>query len=166
MSAPETVKTVALLVAGALTIFLAITDLREKRLPNKLVAALHLTWLIAGIMFTVLNPASISAFLASAVVWVGTALVAFALKIALPRHIGWGDVKLLPALTALLTWRCGTAAILTYAALAAAFLAVHAAVSLIVKKQKNSPAEIPAGPALIAGFWLAILLFPQLAQTS
>ena len=81
----------------------AVVDAHERRLPNVLTATLGLGLfvVIPAAAFLTRNPDSVLRASAAAA---GTAAVAIIAKAVRPTLIGWGDVKLLPSLTATLAW--------------------------------------------------------------
>ena len=91
------------LVVAVLGTAAAIVDAHERRLPNALTAALGAALLITLPATALLtgNPDGLLRALIAAVLAVVVALVVKAVR---PSVIGWGDVKLLPSLTAALAW--------------------------------------------------------------
>lgn len=132
---------------------LAKTDVRELRLPNKLVLpALPITLasqLVAGILFgSWVNLG-----------WaIGIAVCIFLGALALNRAglLGMGDVKLMTVMALGLAWY---SPLLPFIALIATFLfAGFVALALMVFRKLAKGSSMPLGPYLLAGFFSAITL--------
>jgi leader peptidase (prepilin peptidase)/N-methyltransferase len=130
---------------------LAITDIREHRLPNALtlpaVAVTQLTLLLAS---TVDGDWScyLSAVLAFALV------AAIGLALAVTNSMGMGDTKLLLATTPLLAWHSAAAA---FAAAALAVLLAGVWALLRLRRGLRATAAIALGPFLLIGFGASAL---------
>lgn len=130
---------------------LAKTDIRERRLPNRLVLpAFPITLLgqvLAGLVGSNWWP----------MLWAfGTALITFVLALWVNQlgMLGMGDVKLMTAMSLALGWY---SAILPALALLVAFLIAGAwALGLLMFRKTSLSASMPLGPYLIAGFACAL----------
>lgn len=132
----------------------ALVDVHEQRLPNALTGALTATTTVVIVLASLwLGNAAhgIDAGIAALV----TALVLTILKLAHPPGLGWGDVKLLPALSAVLAWPDPAnlyRGVLTWTLLL--LLTIAAWPWLRVKARET----VPYGPALVAGALGALLV--------
>lgn len=161
--AADLISLTTLAIFFALSIWLAVIDWREHRLPNKLVAAAGLTALATQLLHTALTattPAGLD--LAPLMRSLITAGVCFALYLALhlasrtrrAAGMGAGDVKLAAVLGLYLGWVSADAAIFGIAAgfvLASAFSLI-----LIATKQLNRRSRVAFGPWMLAGAWLVL----------
>lgn len=140
---------VAFLGAGTV---LAVTDARTHRLPNRWVLTLSVgvipPLLVAGLYAG--DPGrSLRALLAA----VAAGALFLLVHLLAPSGLGFGDVKLIPALGALagfLSWGHLFLAV----TLAILIAGVHAAVVLLIKRDRR--AHIAFGPALLLGTALAL----------
>ena len=130
---------------------LAITDIREHRLPNALtlpaIAVSQLTLLVASIADGAWVR-YLSAVIAFALV------AAIGLGLAVANSMGMGDTKLLLATTPLLAWHSPAAAL---AAAALAVLLAGAWSLLRLRRGAMATAAIALGPFLLVGFGVAAL---------
>jgi len=137
-----------LLVAAVPALLLALIDMRCRRLPDRLVAALAIT---TGLPLAVLSP-----------VKVGTALLAFVIVLAAygifacltPGGLGLGDVKL-AAVLALILGFAGWPAVI------AGVVTPHLingpiALWLLITRRADRRSPLPFGPALLVGALLAV----------
>lgn len=138
------------LVAGTV---LAVTDARTHRLPNRWVLTLNVgvipALLVAGLLTG--DPGRSLRTLLAALAAGGLFLLVHVLA---PSGLGFGDVKMIPALGALagfLSWGHVFLAI----TLAILIAGVHAAVVLLIKRDRR--AHIAFGPALLLGTAVALL---------
>ena len=142
----ELLRGLALFSMGTATIPLALIDIREHRLPNKITYSLALiTALCAalGSNFTAITCGLVATF-------------AMLLIMILSRGgLGMGDVKLSFSLGTV-SGMFGMGATLT--TFAAAFLLGGIwAIWGIATKRYAKRSSIPFGPALLAGFWLSVI---------
>jgi prepilin signal peptidase PulO-like enzyme (type II secretory pathway) len=124
----------------------AAVDALEHRLPDVLTGAVlaHTTGLVVGLA---LADGAVDVLLRSttaAALLTGLALIAKATRGA---AIGWGDIKLLPSLGAVLGW-AGWDALTTAVLLWALFIALTAMLSSATGDHRD---VVPYGPALLAG---------------
>lgn len=145
-------------VAGTV---LAVIDVREHRLPDAIVLRMHLV-VVAGLMLAGVLSGSWHwpGAAAGALVW--TAAIGGVWALTRGRAMGFGDVKLAPALGASLGWLGAGAAV---TGLLAAWLlgGCWAALALLTRRARPGDA-IAFGPCLVLGFWLALLLAAGDAQ--
>lgn len=145
---------VAFLSVGLFGITLAVIDLRHHRLPNRLTGTGAVVSGIALLVDAVLTgswPALLSSGMCAAV---GFAVL-FAMALAGPRGMGFGDVKLAALLSAHTGWLGWEVAVT--ALLGAFLLGALAALLLVVTGRVGLRTAIPFGPALLAGAWLTVL---------
>ena len=121
----------------------AIDDLRRRAISNWI----SVTGLAAGLVYHALGHGFRGLALAAAGAAIGFAIF---LVLYLMGGMGGGDVKLMAAFGALL----GPAGILTAALLTAIIGGMVAAVTLMADRRKR---DIPYGPAIVLGSWLALI---------
>lgn len=130
---------------------LALTDIREHRLPNALtlpaIAVTQLTLLIASALDNSWGR-YLNAVIAFALV------TAIGLALAVANSMGMGDTKLLLATTPLLAWHSAAAALL---AAALAVLLAGAWALLRLRRGAMATAAIALGPFLLIGFGTSAL---------
>lgn len=148
-------RTVLLLFLAAVTPQLAAIDVREQRLPNRLVlpgypvaaCALAGEWLRSGTL-----PAG--------PLIAGAAAFALLLVPAVFGGMGMGDVKLAGVL-GLAAGSLGLGAAVGWLPIA---LLLGGVASLFALRRARGT-SIPFGPALLAGFWIAVALSPAASWT-
>ena len=137
---------VPLLHIAVIALPLAITDIREHRLPNSLtlpaVAVTQLTLALASLVDGAWGQYLVSLTAFALVAAVGLAL-------AYTNSMGMGDTKLLLATTPLLAWHSPAAALV---AAALAVLAAGAWAILRFRRGAVASAAIALGPFLLLGF--------------
>lgn len=145
----------ALIAFAVLGVALSVVDLREHRLPDRL--------LLPGypIALVLLGAASLAAGTGWPLVRAiaaGGALFAFylALRLASPSSMGGGDVKL-AGLVGLHTGWFGWDAFLI-GAVAAFVLGGIAGIALLLARRARRTTPIPFGPFMLAGAWVGIAL--------
>ena len=151
---------VAFLYLGAISLALALIDLDVARLPDVIV-------LPAYVVGPVLLGAS--SFLAGDLVPIARAALGalilatayFALAIARPGGMGFGDVKLAGALGFFLAWLGWDA--LAVGALSAFILGGAFGAVLMLARRAGRRTAIPFGPWMLAGAWVGILVGAPLA---
>jgi len=150
----------AYLYFAAVSIPLAIIDLRTHRLPNQLTLTAYpiLTGLL---LLPALAEGSWEDF--GRAILAGAALLAFfgILHVINPAGMGLGDVKLSGPMGALLGW--GSWSTLMVGTLAGFLLGAVAGLTLMALKRANRKTALPFGPFMLAGAWAAILLSPLIA---
>jgi leader peptidase (prepilin peptidase)/N-methyltransferase len=139
----------AFLAVAALGVLLAAIDIASHRLPDPLVAlgfVLAVPLLaVGGIRFRALE---------AAIVMFGGYLV----LALLPRaNLGFGDVKLAGLLGLLLGWLGWPAVLL--GALLPHLINGPVVLVLLASRKVRRDSELPLGPALLAGAWLAVVLY-------
>lgn len=125
----------------------ALVDLTEGRLPDRLTAALLAATLLLLVVAGVRRVGDAAAGIAAATVL--TALAFLAMLVA-PQLLGWGDLKLLPSLGALLG-RHGPEVVLHAVVLWLVLVAVTAAAVAVRGRE-----SVPYGPALVLGTLAAL----------
>jgi leader peptidase (prepilin peptidase)/N-methyltransferase len=124
----------------AVTPALVRTDLRERRLPNRIV----LPGIVVGLIAAALQPSLLPVL--AALGYGGLLLV-----LSLAGGVGMGDVKL----AALIGLACPAASAAVGAPIAA-FLLGGAVASVAVLRHGRG-ARIAFGPAMLAGYWVALV---------
>lgn len=145
-------STTELIVAVPLVVFAlpaVVVDAHEQRLPDALTYPLTISTAALVASIAAVDPAAaLRAAAAAAAITVGALL----LKVICSDVIGWGDVKLLPGLAAVLGWSSwGT--VLAAVALSVVFIAAQSAATAMLGRR--SP--VPYGPAFLAGLVGALL---------
>jgi len=159
------INLIGLAVFLGLSIWLAIVDWREHRLPNKLVAAAAICALTSYICQTaVLAFVTTGPDLTPLIRSILTAVACFALYLVLhlvsrtknSAGMGAGDVKLAAVLGLYLGWISVDTAIFGVAAGFA--LGAMFSLSAVALKRAHYRSRIAFGPWMLAGAWLAIAL--------
>jgi leader peptidase (prepilin peptidase)/N-methyltransferase len=143
-----------LLLAGA-GVLLAVIDLQHRLLPNRVV----LPTLVAGAVLLLVPAATEDAWSALLRAALGAALLFAAflvLAVVSPSGLGMGDVKLAAVLGLFLGW-LGWGVVLLGAVAGFVVQAVVALVLLALRRVRRD-ADLPFGPAMLAGAALAIAL--------
>ena len=149
-----------LLVHLPQAVLLAITDVRELRLPNRPVAVLTATTLLSVLAVAAVDPAvrPVLPFAFGAAAVMG--LIAIVTALVCPVLLGMGDAKTLPAVVLLsavlhpLVLIGGLIGILT----------VGAAIGAVILFIRGPRARFAFGPVLLAAPFLGLLLAPCLTQ--
>ena len=141
-------RALPLLYLAAVTPALCSADLRQRRLPNRLVLPGYLV-AVAGVVAQWLRFGEFPVVSLIA----GVFYLGFLLLLGVAGGMGMGDVKLAGVLGLAAGLLGPTAAIVSPVV---AFLAGGAAG--IVALRRGSGASIPFGPFMLAGFWVAVLL--------
>ena len=146
------------LVFAATSIWLVVVDLREHRLPNRIVA-----WSTGGILALFIASSAINAASEAAQPWnkllvsvlsgVGYGLVFFLLWFFAPRALGAGDVKLAPLIGLMAGW----SGLWVAALWVPLFIGVIGGIAGLVGRTKRQE-FFAFGPVLIGACWLAALL--------
>lgn len=139
---------------AATGLVLVVVDLRARRLPHQVTAAMA-----TGGVVSLSAAAAVGAHwdrLVSALA-AGTlvALIAVAIQIAVPAHVGGGDTALYAALALHLGW-FGVTGLIRGLVLATALTALVALGVWITRRSMT--ATFPAGPSILAGAFVSILL--------
>lgn len=139
---------------------LAVTDMRELRLPNRPVAVLSGTVLLAVLLVAALVPQARTGLPFALVAALVLGLLAIVVALLSPALLGMGDAKLLPIVVLL------SAALHPLVLIGAlgGMLVVGAAVGAIVLALKGPRAHFAFGPVLLAGPVLGLALAPLLAR--
>jgi leader peptidase (prepilin peptidase)/N-methyltransferase len=154
------VSLIAFLYLGAISVALAIIDIETHTLPNRIVlpayivgAVLLLAASILGADFAPLLRASIGL----AAMWGMYALM----RIAYPKGMGYGDVKLAGVLGLYLGWS-GWGALLV-GSFAAFVLGGLFGIGVILIRRGTRKTGIPFGPWMLLGAWIGILFGTNIA---
>lgn len=133
---------------------LAVVDVEHRRLPFRVVTAMGLGGIACLLGATAAEHQWISIVEAviSGVVVFGIALV---MQLAIPKHIGGGDTALYGALAVFLGW-WGLSGVLRGLLVATTLTAILGLVFLM--RHGSSRVRFPAGPTLILGTVIAVLL--------
>lgn len=150
MSTRIVLDAVLLVVLAAVTV----TDLRSRRIPNRITGPAALLAIVIGLIG---HPGGVGDQLAA-----GAAAFGFMFVFALinPKGLGMGDVKLAAVLGLYLGASVAVALLAGFLASAAAGLVVIARLGL----RRGRKVYLPLGPFLAAGGVLAAVAGPQLLQ--
>lgn len=150
----------AYLYLASITVPLAVVDLRTMRLPNVVTLTAY-----PAVALLLLLPAALDSRWSDygRALLAGGALLALYVVLHLinPSGMGLGDVKLSGSLGALLGWLSWNT--LLWGALAGFLLGAAAGLLLIALRRAGRRSELPFGPWMLAGAWLAILASPLLS---
>jgi len=150
----------AFLYLAAVSVTLAAIDIDLRRLPDRIV----LPSIVVGVVLLALATfgAGDWGLLVRALVG-GAVLFAFyfALVLAYPRGMGFGDVKLAALLGLYLGWMGWDALIV--GAFAAFLIGGVFAIVLVLVKRANGKTAIPFGPWMLLGAWVGIFLGSDIA---
>ena len=137
---------------AVLGIGLSIIDVRTHRLPFRVTGAL---WASSGLCFIAAAAVDADATMLTRAVTAGTAtaVVLLIVALALPGELGLGDVALAGAITFNLGWLSWT----TAATGLIAGLLIQSAADLTRRISGRTQTALPMGPALIAGWMLAVV---------
>lgn len=128
----------------------SLTDLLERRVPNRLVLALAAAWLLILSPLALYDPASAVAIALNGLIGlVMDGVVMLAVYLASRKGLGGGDVKLMCAAGLYLGYD-GALSVLLYGSV----LAALAALVLILAKKMTVKDAIPLAPFLYAGILL------------
>ncbi len=148
-----TVSMPAFWVFAVLGVGLAVIDVRRHRLPHPLTGTAAAASTLCFAVDAAVNGSggSLLRGLAAATI---TALVMLAVALSFPGQLGLGDVALSGVVTLHLGWLSWQTAI---AGMFTAFV-LQGVVGLIVRARMRAPATSPMGPAMWAGWLLAVLV--------
>ncbi|MFM6980167.1 MAG: prepilin peptidase [Micrococcales bacterium] len=151
---PDFIYLIALAGFAVASLWLTITDMREKRLPNKVVwplnAFLAIMLGIHGLLANTLD-SYLRAILAGAACFV----VFFALRFFSPKSMGFGDVKLSIAIGLMLGY-LGWMQLLNgifFGFIAAAIFAIGG----LLARKLTMKGSLAFGPFMLLGAWIALL---------
>lgn len=154
-SLPLTPALPAFWLFAVLGIGLAITDLRQRRLPHAITGTLWIACSVGMAIESVVTREAhslIAAILAGAAV----ALLALVIALALPGQLGLGDVSLSGVIAMSLGWLSWQAAVSGLVM----GIGAQAVVALVKRAQGASRrSRVPFGPALLLGWLAAIVLW-------
>ncbi|MFC8849929.1 MULTISPECIES: prepilin peptidase [unclassified Micromonospora] len=135
---------------------LAIVDVRCRRLPHRLTGSL---WVSSGLFFLIasLVGSGVEPLIRAGCAGIAAAAVMLTIALALPGQLGLGDVVFIGAIAFSLGWLGWQTAML---GLLAGML-LHGAIAALARIRPTSDAKkplTPMGPALVAGWLLAVVL--------
>jgi len=150
----------AFLYLAAISVALAIIDLENHKLPNRIVLPAY------GVAIVLLSAASLLAgnfdsLLRGAIGLAVMFAAYFAMALVYPGGMGFGDVKLAGVLGLYLGWTSWAA--LAVGAFAAFVLGAAFSVVLLILRRANRKSGIPFGPWMLLGCWVGLLVGGPLA---
>ena len=148
-------QTPAFCYLAALGVPLALIDVREHRLPDALTLPSYPASLLLLGAAAPFLPGGTGRFVHALIGMAAAAALFFLLLLAFPAGIGMGDVKLAGPLGAYLGWLGATAFLAGL--MAAWLLAAVTGLGLMAAGRANRKTQLPFGPFLIIGAFLAIL---------
>jgi leader peptidase (prepilin peptidase)/N-methyltransferase len=140
---------------AALAVPLAVVDLTEQRLPTPLVRSSYAAVVTAIAISALMNGETSSAIRAAAGM-IGLLTVYLAIGLAFPRELGAGDVRLAGVIGAVLSWHSWTTFVAGAALIAVSGCVVGLAVLVVRRAPRQT--QIPAGPTMLLGALLALML--------
>ena len=155
------IQLLSLLALATLTMPLAVTDIKEHRLPNSLTSA----GFIAGIGVSIalgIKEKNFSSLIHSLSVALLAGCAFLLLNLASRGGMGMGDVKLAVMLSALIApfgWQ-----VLVIGFIVAFVLGAIIGLILLASKKANRKTLIPFGPYLLVGVWVSIFFGADKAQ--
>lgn len=143
---------VALAIYGGCTVWLCLTDVRERRLPNPVVAlaTLGLVLPLAAVSLVWGSASRLGWSLAATAALTGITLFAWWCA---PNAVGGGDVKLMPAAAFLAAWAHPVAGPVAFTLLVCGALALTGVVALMRRRS-----SVPLGPILLGASWAAAVV--------
>ncbi|WFE38057.1 prepilin peptidase [Micromonospora sp. WMMD998] len=135
---------------------LAIIDVRCRRLPHRLTGSL---WVSSGLLFIIasLVRSDVGPLLRAACAGIAAAAIMLTIALALPGQLGLGDVVFVGVIAFNLGWLGWHTATLGFLA----GLLLHGTIASVVRIRRSNDVKnpsIPMGPALAAGWVLAVVL--------
>ncbi|KGM14257.1 prepilin peptidase [Cellulomonas bogoriensis] len=143
----------AYLYLAAVSIALAMIDLDVHRLPDKIVLPSYVVAVVA-LSAAALTTSGIGSLLRAAAAGAILFIAYFALAMAYPKGMGFGDVKLAGLLGLYLGW-VGWGAVVI-GAFSAFLLGGLFSIGLILARRAGRKSGIPFGPWMLAGAWLGL----------
>ncbi len=151
---------VAFLYLAAISVVLALIDLDTHTLPNRIVLPSYVVG-IALLATSSILTGDTGALLRAGIGMAALGLGYFAMALAYPGGMGFGDVKLAGVLGLYLAWiGWGPLAV---GAFAAFLLGGLFSVGLIVARKAGRKSGIPFGPWMLAGAWVGIFFGEAIA---
>lgn len=150
---PPTFALLGFWIFAVLGVGLAVIDARRRRLPHRLTGAL---WASSALCFlaVAVTGGGVEPVVRAAAAGIATAAVFLVVALALPGQLGLGDVVLAGAVTFTLGWLSWQAAVVGILA----GLLAQGVIVVAVKVFSRGQAMWPMGPALLAGWLLAVML--------
>ena len=148
-----TLVLLAYLYFAAISVVLGLIDLDTHRLPNQIVLP---AYAVAAVLFVSasLVDGHFDSLLRAGVGMVGMFLAYFAMAIAYPGGMGFGDVKLAGLVGMFLGW-AGWGALIV-GAFSAFLLGGLVAITLLLLRKATRKSGIPFGPWIIIGAWTGV----------
>lgn len=155
MAYPGLALAPALLVLAAASVPLAVIDVREHRLPNRI--TVPLVPAIAALLALAAWGTGAWDRLARALLAGAALFLAYLLlHVAYPAGMGFGDVKLAPTLGMALGWWSWDAVL--WGTVAAFALSAASSLALLASRRASLRSAVPFGPFMLAGAWIVIAL--------
>jgi leader peptidase (prepilin peptidase)/N-methyltransferase len=147
----------AYLYFAAVTVPLAVIDLRTLRLPNVLTLSAYPIVAVL-LLLPALAEGSWSSYTRATLAGAIVLALFLVLHLVNPSGMGLGDVKLAGPMGAMLGWVSWQA---VFAGVVIGFvLAGLTGIAMIVTRRANRKSALPFGPFMLTGAWIAILLAP------
>ena len=148
-----TVVLLAYLYFAAISVALGLIDLDTHRLPNQIVLP---AYAVAAVLFATasLVDGHFDSLLRAGVGMAGMFLAYFAMAIAYPGGMGFGDVKLAGLVGIFLGW-AGWGALIV-GAFSAFLLGGLVAITLLLLRKATRKSGIPFGPWILVGAWTGV----------
>jgi leader peptidase (prepilin peptidase)/N-methyltransferase len=148
---PPTLALPSFWLFAVIGVGLAIIDVRCRRLPHSLTGALYVS---SGFCFVAaaVTGGDVEPLARAIGAGAATAAVLLVVALALPGQLGLGDVVLAGAVTFSLGWLGVQVAVVGLIA----GLTVQGVAAIVVKLRRAGMAALPMGPALVAGWLLAV----------
>ena len=155
MTAVDLVLSAAFVAFAALSLTLAVIDVRTHRLPNALVLPAYPVALVVLVVCCVLGE-DWSRLIRALIGALALFVFYFALRLMSPRGMGGGDVKLAGLLGLVLGWVGWSA--LAIGTLAGFVLGGLWGIGLLTTRRADRRTAIPFGPWMLAGAWIGIVV--------
>ena len=132
----------------------ALTDIRERRVPNKLIVSMVTAWVLTTVPPLIINTDEMSAHILSSLVGLAVASLAMLITYIVSRHgLGGGDVKWMSATGLYLGFRAVLPALLCGSVLSALYGGI-----MVLLKKMSIKDTLPFIPFLYAGVLLTIFV--------
>lgn len=140
---------------GACTVWLGWTDVRERRLPNPVLAFATVGLLVPLALVSLVwgSHTRLGWSIAATAALTGVTLLAWW---CVPGTVGGGDVKLIPAAVFLAAWVHPVAGPVVFVLLVCGALAISGTIALARRR-----ASVPLGPILLGASWVAAVAGAQ-----
>jgi leader peptidase (prepilin peptidase)/N-methyltransferase len=156
----NSISIVAFLYLGAISVALAIIDIETHTLPNRIVLPAYIVGAVLLLASSILG-ADFAPLLRAGVGLVALWGVYALMRIAYPKGMGYGDVKLAGVLGMYLGWS-GWGALLV-GSFAAFLLGGLFGIGVLLIRHGTRKTAIPFGPWMLVGAWIGILFGTNIA---